>query len=67
MALLKIPASGLPVIPLGDSSDLPVGEPVMAIGTRFSLAATRTARGEPGPRTIGPAQRRTGRAPGSTA
>lgn len=42
VALLKIPASGLPVIPLGDSSDLPVGEPVMAIGSRSGLEQTMT-------------------------
>jgi serine protease Do len=42
VALLKIGASGLPVIPLGDSSDLQVGEPVMAIGNPFGLEQTVT-------------------------
>ncbi len=42
LALLKIPASGLPVIPLGDSSDVQVGEPVMAIGNPFGLEQTVT-------------------------
>jgi serine protease Do len=42
VALLKIPASGLPVIPLGDSSNLQVGEPVMAIGNPFGLEQTVT-------------------------
>jgi serine protease Do len=42
VALLKIPASGLPVIPLGSSRELEVGEPVMAIGNPFGLAQTVT-------------------------
>jgi len=42
IALLKIDASGLPVIPLGDSSQLQVGEPVMAIGNPFGLEQTVT-------------------------
>jgi serine protease Do len=42
IALLKIEASGLPVIPLGDSSALQVGEPVMAIGNPFGLEQTVT-------------------------
>ena len=42
LALLKVDATGLPVIPLGDSSELQVGEPVMAIGNPFGLERTVT-------------------------
>ncbi|HEY7433543.1 MAG TPA: trypsin-like peptidase domain-containing protein, partial [Methylomirabilota bacterium] len=42
LALLKVEAAGLPVIPLGDSSQLQVGEPVMAIGNPFGLERTVT-------------------------
>src|SRR5262245_64020975 len=42
LALLKIEAKDLPVIPLGDSSALQVGEPVMAIGNPFGLEQTVT-------------------------
>ena len=42
IALLKIEASGLRVIPLGDSSASQVGEPVMAIGNPFGLEQTVT-------------------------
>ncbi len=42
LALLKIDATGLPVIPLGDSKALQVGEPVMAIGNPFALEQTVT-------------------------
>jgi serine protease Do len=42
LALLKVEATGLPVIPLGNSSDLQVGEPVMAIGNPFGLERTVT-------------------------
>lgn len=42
LALLKIEVTGLPVIPLGDSSRLQVGEPVMAIGNPFGLEETVT-------------------------
>ena len=42
VALLKVEATGLPVIPLGDSSALQVGEPVMAIGNPFGLEQTVT-------------------------
>src|SRR6058998_2784766 len=42
IALLKVKATGLLVIPLGDSSRLQVGEPVMAIGNPFGLEQTVT-------------------------
>jgi len=42
LALLKVEATGLSVIPLGDSSQLQVGEPVMAIGNPFGLERTVT-------------------------
>ena len=42
LALLKVDATGLPVIPLGDSTALQVGEPVMAIGNPFGLEQTVT-------------------------
>jgi serine protease Do len=42
LALLKVEASGLPVIPLGNSAELQVGEPVMAIGNPFGLEQTVT-------------------------
>jgi serine protease Do len=42
LALLKIDASTLPVLPLGDSDRLQVGEPVMAIGNPFGLDQTVT-------------------------
>jgi S1-C subfamily serine protease len=42
LALLKIEARDLPVIPLGDSSALQVGEPVMAIGSPFGFDQTAT-------------------------
>ena len=37
LALLKVDASGLPVLPLGDSDKLEVGELVLAIGNPFGL------------------------------
>ena len=43
IALLKIPATGLPVIPWGDSAQLKVGEWVLAIGSPFQLSRTVTA------------------------
>jgi len=43
IALLKIPATGLPVLPWGDSSQLKVGEWVLAIGSPFQLSQTVTA------------------------
>src|SRR5437870_7396280 len=42
LALLKVEAHGLPTISLGDSSELKVGEPVMAIGNPFGLEQTVT-------------------------
>ncbi len=42
LALLKMDATGLPVIPLGDAADVQVGEPVMAIGNPFGLEQTVT-------------------------
>ena len=42
LALLKVEATGLPTIALGDSSELKVGEPVMAIGNPFGLEQTVT-------------------------
>jgi serine protease Do len=42
LALLKVAATGLPVLPLGDSTALQVGEPVMAIGNPFGLEQTVT-------------------------
>ncbi len=42
LALIKVKATGLPIIPLGDSSELQVGEPVMAIGNPFGLQQTVT-------------------------
>jgi serine protease Do len=42
LALLEIDAGHLPVIPLGDSARLQVGEPVMAIGNPFGLEQTVT-------------------------
>jgi serine protease Do len=42
LALLKVEATGLPVIPFGDSSALQVGEAVMAIGNPFGLEQTVT-------------------------
>src|SRR5437899_10934722 len=40
LALLKVDATGLPVIPLGDSTALQVGEPVMAIRHAFGREQT---------------------------
>jgi serine protease Do len=42
LALLKVEAANLPVVPAGDSSALRVGEPVMAIGNPFGLEQTVT-------------------------
>ena len=43
IALLKINVSGLPVVPWGDSSQLKLGEWVLAIGSPFQLNQTVTA------------------------
>ncbi len=43
IALLKIDAVGLPVIPLGSSDSLRLGEWVLAIGNPFNLRSTITA------------------------
>lgn len=42
VALLKIDAEGLPVVRLGDSSNLEVGDWVLAIGSPFGLEHTAT-------------------------
>jgi serine protease Do len=42
LALVKIEATGLTVVPVGDSSKLEVGAPVMAIGNPFGLEQTVT-------------------------
>lgn len=43
IALLKIDASNLPVIPMGDSDSLRLGEWVLAIGSPYNLRSTITA------------------------
>jgi len=43
IALVKINLTGLPVVPWGDSSQLKVGEWVLAIGSPFQLSQTVTA------------------------
>jgi serine protease Do len=43
LAVLKIDATGLPKLPLGDSSKVKVGEWVVAIGSPFGLENTVTA------------------------
>lgn len=43
LALLKIEAKDLPVIPMGDSDNLKVGEWVIAVGNPFGLTSTVTA------------------------
>jgi serine protease Do len=43
IALLKIPVTGLAVVPWGDSAQLKVGEWVLAIGSPFQLSQTVTA------------------------
>ncbi|MEO7495742.1 MAG: DegQ family serine endoprotease [Massilia sp.] len=43
VAVLKIDAKNLPVVPIGKSTDLKVGEWVLAIGSPFGLESTVTA------------------------
>lgn len=43
LALIKISANELPVIPMGDSDALKVGEWVLAVGNPFGLTSTVTA------------------------
>jgi serine protease Do len=43
LALLKIEAQNLPILPFGDSDQLPVGEWVIAVGNPFQLSSTVTA------------------------
>lgn len=43
IALLKIEAENLPIIPFGDSDALKVGEWVLAVGNPFNLTSTVTA------------------------
>ena len=43
IALIKIDAENLPIIPFGDSDNLKVGEWVLAVGNPFNLTSTVTA------------------------
>lgn len=43
LALLKVDATDLPTIPVGNSDDLKVGEWVLAVGNPFNLTSTVTA------------------------
>ncbi len=43
IALIKLNVTGVPVVPWGDSSQLKIGEWVLAIGSPFQLSATVTA------------------------
>ena len=43
LALIKIQAEDLPVIPFGNSDDLKIGEWVLAVGNPFGLTSTVTA------------------------
>ena len=43
VALLKVEATGLPIIPFGDSDKLRLGEWVIAIGSPYNLRSTITA------------------------
>ena len=43
IALLKIEADSLPIIPFGDSDNLHIGEWVLAVGNPFNLTSTVTA------------------------
>ncbi|MEM7391312.1 MAG: DegQ family serine endoprotease, partial [Verrucomicrobiota bacterium] len=42
VAVIKVDADDLPVLPLGDSEDLRIGEWVMAVGNPFGLSETLT-------------------------
>ncbi len=42
IAVVKVAASGLPVLPMGTSADLMIGETVIAIGNPFGLSHTVT-------------------------
>jgi serine protease Do len=42
IALVRVNATGLPTLPLGDSKELQIGQPVMAIGNPFGLTGTVT-------------------------
>jgi serine protease Do len=42
IALLRVNATGLPILQIGDSRELQVGQPVMAIGNPFGLTGTVT-------------------------
>ena len=42
LAILKLPGSGYPILPLGDSARVEVAEPVLAIGNPFGLNQTVT-------------------------
>jgi serine protease Do len=42
VALIKIDATGLPTVPMGDSSKMRIGDWVMAVGNPFGLAQTVT-------------------------
>ncbi|MDE1947348.1 MAG: Do family serine endopeptidase [Burkholderiales bacterium] len=43
IAVLRIPAKGLPTVRLGDPRNLQVGDPVMAIGTPYGFDQTATS------------------------
>lgn len=43
LAVLRVEKTGLPAIPIGDSSDLQVGETAIAVGSPFDLEGTVTA------------------------
>jgi len=43
LALLKVEAEGLPVVKFGDSDEVRVGDPVIAVGNPFGLGGTVTA------------------------
>lgn len=43
LAVVRVEQTGLPAIPIGDSSDLQVGETAIAVGSPFDLEGTVTA------------------------